>query len=75
MTKEVIFTHNCECFGLLPPLRDAQQNIPVALCPVCGEEQYPGDRMLRRRGRLVCARCAYQRKVMRRSGEKEENTP
>ena len=44
--------------GLLPPLRDVQLAAPAALCPLCGEEQYRGDRMLRRGGQLVCVRCA-----------------
>ena len=42
--------------GLLPPLRDVQLAAPAALCPLCGEEQYRGDRMLRRGGQLVCVR-------------------
>ena len=60
---------------LLPPLRDMQLEVPTAQCPVCGEEQYRGDRMLRRHGRLVCVRCAYRQKSNCRKGEEEERKP
>ena len=61
--------------GLLPPLRDVQLAAPSALCPQCGEEQYRWDPMLRRKGRLVCVRCAYRLDRRRRRGEKEEREP
>ena len=61
--------------GLLPPLRDVQLAAPSALCPQCGEEQYRGDRMLRRGGQLVCVRCANRQRPHRRRNEKEEREP
>ena len=61
--------------GLLPPLRDVQLAAPAALCPLCGEEQYRGDPMLRRGGRLVCVRCANRKQPDRRRTEKEEREP
>lgn len=61
--------------GLLPPLRDVQLAAPAALCPLCGEEQYRWDPMLRRSGRLVCARCACREEPDRRRKEKEEREP
>ena len=61
--------------GLLPPLRDVQLAAPAALCPLCGGEQYRGDRMLRRGGQLVCVRCAYRQRPDRRRKEKEEREP
>ena len=42
---------------LMPPLRDAQQESPVWLCPVCGAEQYPMDYIRLWHGRAVCALC------------------
>lgn len=60
---------------LLPPLRDVQLAAPAALCPLCGEEQYRGDRMLRRGGQLVCVRCANRQRPDRRRKEKEEREP
>ena len=61
--------------GLLPPLRDVQLAAPAALCPLCGEEQYRWAPMLRRRGRLVCVRCANRQRPDRRRKEKEEREP
>ena len=61
--------------GLLPPLRDVQTAAPAAVCPVCGEEQYRWDPMLRRQGQLVCVSCAHRMTDVRRREEKEEREP
>ena len=61
--------------GLLPALRDLQLAAPVSLCPLCGEEQYRGDQMLRRNGRLICVRCADRLSRAERREEKEDGEP
>ena len=42
---------------LLPPLRDPQEDPPVLLCPLCGEEQYRWDRLFAWGGQQICFRC------------------
>lgn len=57
-----IFLERKKCTGnlarLYPPLRDAQQLAPAAVCPNCGGEQYSYDIMLPVGGGLWCAACA-----------------
>ncbi|MCI8423483.1 MAG: hypothetical protein HFF50_08135 [Lawsonibacter sp.] len=49
--------------GLLPPL-DRQQDRPMRLCPLCGQEQYRYDPVQLWRGRRVCAACLDRLQAM-----------
>lgn len=41
----------------MSPLRDKQQDPPVAYCHQCGGEVWPGERLYRWEGRFICEDC------------------
>ena len=53
---------------ILPALRDSQLAQALWLCPLCGQEQYHGDRGGLWHGRQICALCLSR-------FEKEEESP